>query len=348
MKTQKKKHTGLKIFFGFILLLFLAVAGLGYDFYQEYSGTTKQSQEVLEIEIQQGSGAKQIAKQLKEKGVIRYEYSFLLKVRNSSQGNNMRYGTFQIKKGMTLDDIIATFSTGGEQKKGTKFSVPEGYSIEMIGEKLEKEGICTAEEFYTAAKQADMSYDFLSSVPDDSDIKFKLQGFLFPSTYEFSEGATAQEVVDTMLGQFNKVYTEEMKSKARELGYSDYEIVTMASIVEREAKLEEERGTIAGVIYNRLNINMKLQMCPTVLYVITDGKYNINQVLYKDLEVESPYNTYKYEGLPVGPICNPGKTSLEAVLNPESHKYLFYHTDDETKGNHKFSETYQEHENSRQ
>ena len=117
----------------------------------------------------------------------------------------------------------------------------------------------------------------------------------------------------------------------------------MASIVEREAKVAEERATIAGVINNRLDIDMPLQMCPTVLYPLTDGMYDQSQVIYEDLEIESPYNTYKYSGLPEGPICNPGLACIEAVLYPEEHTYYYYHVGDEEAGTHIFTETYQEH-----
>lgn len=127
------------------------------------------------------------------------------------------------------------------------------------------------------------------------------------------------------------------------MNYTPYELVNRAAIVEREAKLDEERPIIAGVINNRLEQGMMLQMCPTVLYPITNGIYDKSEVTYDDLEVESLYNTYKNTGLPVGPICNPGAVSLNAVLNPTEHNYLYYHVDNAETGSHIFTETYQEH-----
>ena len=125
-----------------------------------------------------------------------------------------------------------------------------------------------------------------------------------------------------------------------------YDLVTIGSIVEREAAVESERPTIAGVVENRLAKKMRLQMCPTVLYVTTKGLYDAEKVYYKDLEVKSPYNTYRNNGLPIGPICNPGNESLEAAMNPKKQDYLYYHTDG-SKKTHIFSKTYQEHQDSR-
>lgn len=162
---------------------------------------------------------------------------------------------------------------------------------------------------------------------------------MFPQTYEFFKTATAHEIINTMLGEFEKQY-----SKISDIKNIDYDTVVLASLVEREAKLDTERGKIAGVIKNRLNENMLLQIDATVVYAITNGLYNADKVYYKDLENPSPYNTYKYKGLPVGAICNPGIKSLKAALMPDIHKYKFYHTDENKKdGSHIFTENYDEH-----
>ena len=147
-----------------------------------------------------------------------------------------------------------------------------------------------------------------------------------------------------MLEQFDSKFTQEMRTKAEALDKSIFEIVTEASVVEREAQIPEERSIIAGVFNNRLEINMRLQVDPTVLYPLTDGMYDVSRVLYADLEIDSPYNTYKYYGLPVGPICSPGIACIEAVLEPAEHDYLYYHTDEEKNdGSHIFTETYDQH-----
>ena len=150
-----------------------------------------------------------------------------------------------------------------------------------------------------------------------------------------------------MLNNFNTKW--EQISKENKTGLTPYEIVTLASVVEREAKVDAEYAKISGVIYNRLDKKMKLQIDATVLYPLTKGKYkkyNKKRTLYKDLEVDSPYNTYKNQGLPAGPICNPGINALKAAVSPQKHSYLYYHTDKTGKGTHIFSETFSQHEES--
>lgn len=319
------------------------------SFYKEYNNQVSKEGEEVTITIEKGTGAKKIAKILKEKGLVRFEKAFLMRVGESEYGSQLKYGTFTLHKGMCIDDILETLAEGGKEEEQdiVKLVIPEGYSIEMIAARAAKEGLCIEEEFLEAANHLDYDYSFLEGVTIPEDANYALQGFLFPATYEFKKDVLAQDIVNRMLRAFQDNISSEDMQKVQDSGRSLFEIITIASIIEREAKLDEERPTIAGVIYNRLNMDMKLQMCPTVLYPLTEGMYNVGQVLYKDLEIESPYNTYKNNGLPIAPICNPGLASIKAALNPEKHEYLFYHTDDEEKGNHIFSKTYQEHEDSR-
>ena len=154
---------------------------------------------------------------------------------------------------------------------------------------------------------------------------------------------TAKDLKQDMIDKFNSIYRDEYKKKAEDMGFTDFEVLTMASIVEKECKLDSDRPKVAGVFLNRLNQDMPLQVDPSVLYVVTDGQYDKAELSYDDLEVDSPYNTYKYTGLPVGPICNPGQTSIEGVLNAEHHNYLYYLTSDESEGACIFNETYEGH-----
>ncbi len=333
-----------------IILIILGVIGWygnkKYNEYmKEYSGVESYVGEDVEVVIPQGSSVKAIAKILKEKGLIQYERAFVNRVKESEYRGQLKYGTYLLNTGMNTGEMIEIMAGGSTAKVWKTITIPEGYSIEMIAAKMQSEGICTESEFLEALNIENYNYDFLQEIPNKDGIDYRLQGFLFPATYGIMEEDTPVDIVNKMLNKFNEVYTDKYKEMADELGYSTFDVITMASIVEREAKIEEERPTIAGVINNRLAIDMKLQMCPTVLYPLTEGMYDVNQVTYADLEIDSPYNTYMYAGLPIGPICNPGSSSIYAVLNPEKHTYLFYHTDDETIGNHIFSETYEEHEN---
>jgi UPF0755 protein len=227
-----------------------------------------------------------------------------------------------------------------------KLVVPEGFTIDQIAARCEEQGICTEQEFINAVKSVTTNdFPYLEDVPATADVRYKLEGYLFPATYDIYQDTTARSLVDWMLRTFQNYYTSELQEQAANMGYNSYEVITMASMVERECKVSEERAIVAGVINNRLAAGMMLQIDPTVLYPLTDGMYNQTTVTYEDLELDSPYNTYMYTGLPVGPICNPGLECIKAVLYPESHDYLYYHIDNEELGTHIFTETYDEHIN---
>lgn len=342
-RKNRKKRLVLNIVLVVILLLFLVVAYFGGTMFLEYNSKGKGDGEIVSFEIEQGSGVLDIATKLKEEGLIKYRVTFILKAREMGALSQLRYGVFNLHKDAGLETLIQELISGGAKKEEAMFTIPEGYSIEMIALKLEEEGICTASEFLEAVEK-EYEYSFLESIPTDASIKYRLQGFLYPDTYSVYEDATAEDIVCLMLEQFGNKFTSEMQDKASAQGKTIFEVVTEASVVEREAQIHEERSKIAGVFQNRLEINMRLQVDPTVLYPLTDGLYDVYRVTYADLEIDSPYNTYKYTGLPVGPICNPGIACLEAVLEPEEHDYLYYHTDTEKNdGSHIFTKTYQEH-----
>ncbi|MBQ3558683.1 MAG: endolytic transglycosylase MltG [Agathobacter sp.] len=342
----KEKAKGGQIIKIILCILGVIIILAGYfaiSMYMEYQRTGEGTEETVSIKIVQGEGAWDIAAKLKEKDLIQYEVVFYLKARNMGVANKLRYGEFTFQKDSGLENIIEVLTTGGAQKDAVMFTVPEGYTIELIAEKLEKEGVCTKSDFLAAVNN-EYAYWFLEDIPVNEDIRYRLQGFLYPETYAIHEDMDAEDIVKVMLNQFDKLFTEEMHKKMDSLGKNIFEVVIEASIIERETGIEEEKPIIAGVIKNRLEISMKLQMCPTVLYPITDGLYGKNTVTYDDIAVDTPYNTYMYEGLPVGPICCPSISSIEAVLNPDENSYFFYHANSEKNdGSHIFTETYEEH-----
>ena len=344
-RKNRKKKLVLNIVLVVVVLILLVAAFIGGSMYIEYNSKGLGSGETVTIEIEQGAGSVDIATKLKEEGLIKHRIVFLLKARSMGVSGQLRYGVFDLHKDAGLETLIQELVSGGAKKEEAMFTIPEGYSIEMIALKLEEEGFCTALEFLEAVER-EYDYSFLESVPTDANVKYRLQGFLYPDTYSVFEDATAEDIVRLMLEQFGNKFTSEMQDKASALGKSIFEVVTEASVVEREAQLAEERSRIAGVFENRLEVGMRLQVDPTVLYPLTDGLYDVYRVTYADLEIDSPYNTYKYTGLPVGPICNPGIACLEAVLEPEEHDYLYYHTDTtKNDGSHIFTKTYQDHLN---
>lgn len=322
-----------------VILLVLALV-LAMPFLQDYMDATSEAGVAVTIEVPEGASAKTIAAVLKENGLIRSERAFLMRVKGSAYNGKLRYGTFHLNSGMCIPDLIEEIATGGAQRASISFTVPEGYSVERIAARAEELGICTADEFLTTLQNDTFSFAYDSEIPD-GDYTYRLQGFLFPSTYSFDVGVSAHDVIARMLKEFETQY-EALAGNQTDL--SMFEVVTMASLVERESKLDSERATIAGVIKNRIDANRRLEIDASVVYAISDGMYDVTRVLYRDLEVDSPYNTYRVVGLPVGPICNPGAASLAAAQNPQSHTYFYYHTD-ETKqdGSHIFTETFDEH-----
>lgn len=319
----------------FIIIIALLLFAL-YPFANDFFNTSDKQGEEVVFSVANGESAKTVAKNLKNSGLIKSEILFSLKLKATNSATKIHSGTFNLNTGMSLSTIIRKLTTEGGGESFT-LVVPEGYSAEQIAQKLEQNGIMNADMFL-AALSDDYNYDFIGKIPK-RDLKYKLQGFLFPQTYEFFKNASAHEIIDTMLKEFEKQY-----AKIADVKNIDYDTIVLASLVEREAKLDSERGKIAGVIKNRLNENMLLQIDATVVYAISDGLYNVDKVYYKDLENNSPYNTYKYKGLPVGAICNPGIKSIKAALMPDIHKYKFYHTDENKKdGSHIFTENYDEH-----
>lgn len=317
-----------------------------YDAYQYELTNTETTQGVdVVVVIPEGASVEEIASILKDNGLIEYERAFTKRLQESEYRGKLKSGTYTLNTGMNTLDMMAAMSPDYDEILPIdQLVVPEGFTIEMIAARCEEQGICTSDEFIRAVSSVTSAdFPYLEDLPAGTPVKYKLQGYIFPATYDIYEDTTAESLVEWMLETFDNYYTEDMQERAAELGYSSFDVVTMASIVEREAKVDSERATIAGVINNRLEADMPLQMCPTVLYPLTDGMYNQSQVYYEDLELDSPYNTYVNSGLPSGPICNPGLACINAVLYPEEHSYYYYHVDDEEAGTHIFTETYEEH-----
>lgn len=329
---MKKRHRKKRIiFFGTLFIIVVIIFFFG-------GIIRKLTNKTVSITIPEGTSTVEIADILKENGVISSKSLFLLNLRLSEYSGKLQYGTFKLDTGDSMKEIIKTLATKGAKKNTVTLTVPEGYSIEKIKEKVCDLGICTDTEFEKALKK-DYDYDFLKAIPKNTDVNYRLQGFLYPSTYEFYSDASAETVIDTMLAEFEKQIAK-ISADNDKL----FETVIKASLIEREAKIDSERSIIAGVINNRLNIDMPLQIDATVAYVISNGLYNADRVYYKDLQNNSLYNTYKYKGLPAGPICSPGINSLKAALSPSQHNYLYYHTDTKKNdGSHIFTETYEEH-----
>ncbi len=321
-----------------VIIIFVLVFK-GFSFCKEFfSGSAYDGPEKV-FTVDKGSTYKDIAEKLEDENIINSKYTFMVKYRmNPTQYGEFKYGNHKIEGKQSIEGLIKILTSNPMAEDMVSVTIPEGFSVDLIAQRMENSGICTYDEFISAAEEDVYDYEFLN-FGHNPDCIYRLEGFLFPDTYEFEEGTDARKVVDTMLANFESVYLETVGS------YDNfYEIMTVASLVEREATLSSERPLVSGVIYNRLKIDMLLQIDASVIYGKTHGKYDMEVVLNKDLEDTSVYNVYKNKGLPPGPICNPGKESISAAANPASHDYLYYHTDENKKdGSHIFTKTFDEH-----
>ncbi len=220
---------------------------------------------------------------------------------------------------MTTDQLIETLSHA--KAISIKFTVPEGLRTDEIAEKLASEGLVNKDEFMRLVREGQFEYSFLNDRPEGA----TLEGYLFPDTYFVPQTYTEKEIIDTMLQNFDKKFTPEMRQQVAANGKTIHEIVTMASVVEREVHVADERKTVAGVFYNRLAAGMPLQSDPTVQYVVgQEGNWWPDGLTQENLDTDSPYNTYRNTGLPPGPICNPGAAAMEAAAAPEQTNYLYF------------------------
>ena len=239
--------------------------------------------------------------------------------------------------------LVKELATQDGQKEN-KFTIPEGYTIEMTASKLEKEGIMSAQEFLTAVTNAAVTSKYKDVLPKKKKVFYQLQGYIYPDTYYLAKDITGDQLVAKILDEFDKKFDATRQEKAKKLGMTVEEVLIRASLLQKETELPGEYPIIAGVIQNRLDKKMKLQFDSTAVYAITKGQYGIARVMYKDLKVDSPYNTYKHKGLPVGPICSPSLEAIDGVLNPQKNDYLYFQMDTvKNDGSNIFSKTYEEH-----
>lgn len=316
---------------GFLVMIFLFSAYQSY-FNNQTRPVDPRDKHPIDIVVPADSNARQIADILKKHELIRSKSIFSSYCRRNNLDNQLKAGHFEFSRSQSLQEIVLAITQG--QTVSTTITIPEGYTIKQIGELLEKRRICSQEQWQQAL-QKDDDFKFLQGLPSGSN---RLEGFLFPDTYSLSEKPTAKEIINKMLNNFNVIWDKNFARQAQAKNMDMYQVITLASMIEKEAKLGSERKTISGVIQNRLQAGMPLQIDATVVYCLGEHK---DTVTYQDLKVDSPYNTYKYSGLPPGPIACPGKSSIKAALNPAQHSYYYYVSKGD--GSHYFSRTYAEH-----
>lgn len=285
---------------------------------------------MVTVSIPPGSGATEIAQLLQENRVIAFPKLFLQYIKEDAA--QLRAGVHTFTRRMGYEKALEELRRDVPLENSVTVTIPEGYEAREIGLLLEEAGVASAQDFKEACTGACARYAFL---PEDGNI----EGYLFPATYTFQKDSGADAVVDAMVTAFSKkMMTEENMARAGALGMTFHEVLTLASIVEREAALDVERDVVASVFHNRLQQNIRLESCATVQYILQERK---DVLAIADTKIESPYNTYLHAGLPPAPIASPGEESLRAALFPAETDYLFFVADGS--GGHVFSRTYEEH-----
>jgi UPF0755 protein len=284
------------------------------------------------VTIPRGTATPAIGRLLVEAGVVRDETTFRVAVWLSGDDRRLQAGEYRFDRPMSAIDVLAKIARGEVVLLTLTF--PEGLTIVEMAGVFESSGFGTAAEFAAAARDATLVAAFDPAARD-------LEGYLFPDTYAFPRGTTARAVVEQMVEQFEDVLTPALREQARGRDLSIRQLVTLASLVEKETARPDERATVAGVYANRLRIGMPLQCDPTVIYALQlAGRYDGN-IRRADLAIDSPYNTYRYPGLPPGPIAAPGRGAIEAAAAPADVPYLYFVSRND--GSHVFARTLTEH-----
>ncbi|NLV35992.1 MAG: endolytic transglycosylase MltG [Clostridiaceae bacterium] len=351
-KWKKRLAFWLIFILGIVAIVYIS-SSLSYKYViDKYNDTSRNDVVVVdekdgvEFIIKRGAGVSEIAAQLKEQELIKNENIFKLLSKINGYDGTYLSGTHIVNSSLTYDEMMRVLSSDPATRTVT---IPEGKTFKQIVDILyDKKIIKDKAKFIRSANAEVFDYDFLIGIPKRDD---RLEGYLFPDTYEYDYNASDRDILNKMLSNFNKKFRQEYREMIANLpGEMTLDkVVTMASIIEREARDPDDRYLISGVLYNRLSGKdaslRKLQVDATIQYIMmrNTGSYK-DRVLYADLEIEDPYNTYLNEGLPPGPICCPGEASIKAALNPDETPYYYYVAKGDGTGSHAFAKTFKEHQ----
>ena len=281
------------------------------------------------LEINSGEQFKHTLTQLVASGIVKNPMKFRLLARFKGDDKRIKAGEYLISTRMSPEEILNTIISG--RSILYRMTIPEGYNLNQIADVIEQNGWGNREDFLAIANDAAFIKQLGIEAPS-------LEGYLYPETYLFPKKTSVKKIITTMTKRFNSVFSEVWKNRAKEMGLSVHQVLTLASIIEKETGDSSERPVISSVFHNRLKKQMRLESDPTVIYGINNFNGDITR---KDLDTLTPYNTYKINGLPPGPIASPGEKSIEAVLYPADTKLLFFVSKKD--GTHHFSHTISEH-----
>ena len=339
MRRKKKKlfkASQIRMFLIVVFVIGLIFTATPYFIYKNLSEPVAVNNKTEHIVvIPKGSSTDKIANILKKEKLIKNVEIFKLYCKYYKFDGKFKAGKFSLNQSMSTGIIAKQLILGNAKVGVIKVTIPEGYELRMIAKKFGESGLCSAADFLKAANSKNYNFDFVKNMPKRNN---QLEGYLFPDTYEFYKDVTPEGIVNRMLSRFSDVYNSKFKLEEKKRKLSTDKVIIMASIIEREAKMDNERKRISGVFYNRIKESIRLQSCATIQYVLKERKAVLS---FKDTHLDSPYNTYQKDGLPPGPIASPGIKSIEAALYPEKTDYLYFVAKND--GSSVFTKTYAEH-----
>ncbi|MCI8609122.1 MAG: endolytic transglycosylase MltG [Firmicutes bacterium] len=328
------KRTSKKLILIVVILLIIAIACGSIAIYASNIGKpfNEKDTQMVSVVIEPGSTTIDIGNALVEKGIIAGADQFKLWSRMKKYDSQYKAGTYSLSPSMSFEQI-AEILVGGKVDTFS-FTIPEGYTIKQVAKTLGEQGFDEKRFLELAGgKDFDEEFPFLKGAQDNEN---HLEGYLLPNTYTLAAGSDEEDIIRVMLSQFEKDVLP-LYDQAGDSGRSLNDYIIAASIIEREAMMDEERPLVASVIYNRLKLEMPLQMCSTVQYILGEPKAVLSNA---DTQIESPYNTYLNPGLPPGPICSPGVASIDAAMNPAETDYLYFVLSEKLDGTSNFSSDY--------
>ena len=327
---EQVKRSRRKVFITIIVIALCAV-GLcaGWRiYYNSQLEPVSSSKKKIIVEIPEGSNIDDIAKILYDSGLIKNRMVFQSYAGRHSRGiKQIKAANYRFTPSMSSVDIFNAMLNGKDYDGAVAITIPEGKNIKEIGAILESRHICSSADFINETKKVSeykKNYSILSSYPDNAEGRTPMEGYLFADTYQFTSNSSAATVVSKMLANTQSKFSDAMLKKISDNHQTVDQILTMASLIEMESKLDSDKPKIASVFYNRLAKNMKLQSDATVNYALGEKKTNITN---SDLKVDSPYNTYANTGMPIGPICSPSLKSIKAAISPAKTDYLYFVSD---------------------
>ncbi|XOK59288.1 endolytic transglycosylase MltG [Paenibacillus elgii] len=328
------------------IVAIVAGAGTGFGWYVTRSLQPMSAAETEQrISLPPGAGTGQLAGELESKGIIRSARVFTWYLKYKQEGGRFQAGEYAMKPGLSPDEIIEHLNRGDTVKEaGIRLTVPEGFTVRQIVEKLQQQEGVDPQQFMNLVQgYKGPEGSAAAQIPADTSLRSRLEGYLFPETYEWKKGTSPQEMIETMTQELDKKLgqlPQDWKQTLARRGLSVHQMLTLASLIEREVVVEDERALVSGVIHNRLKQGMPLQIDATVQYLFDKPK---ERLFEKDLQIQSPYNTYLNKGLPPGPIASPSLASIKAAIYPADTKYLFYVTKKDGSKAHLFAETFEQH-----